>query len=321
MEGEARLSGNYFVYFLTQLVKNFTALSKNQLEILKFYIELEYDRYREDIRYVPYEIARICTDPELQGEAIAIEKREEEKRTERIAKIVERAHHHQEWLGLLGYVHERKLDNYHENLENYRAWHKTLPESEHQSERKQIEERIKCYIASPEQNPPPKLIIEPRLITFAQIKMLKAACLQVVSANYVKVAGAIQVIKDFVAFCYLLHFPENHVKTKSSQYIEKEVKIRSHADMAHEKSQELMRLPRYHAAAKLGDSRFTIKTEAFETVHASPPEGIEERAEALGYTKHRATIQAATRARRESWRLRNEPPPDSGGLPPTFKPF
>lgn len=63
-----------------------------------------------------------------------------------------------------------------------------------------------------------------------------------------------KVIEVFVAFCELLAKPENHIKVRSGQYVEKAVRTRAEIDMVHEIARELVDLPKYTAYARVTQS-------------------------------------------------------------------
>jgi hypothetical protein len=128
--------------------------------------------------------------------------------------------------------------------------------------------------------------------------------------------GTLQVIDDFVQFCRLLSKPENHVKTRSSQYIEKLVNSRTFIDMNHEMAHELIKLPRYTAYAKIIEERGGDQTVIAPKFRAQKPPSvphgrnrdIRDRALELThsfYCKERTQIEEELRHRQKNWRKRS----------------
>ncbi len=72
--------------------------------------------------------------------------------------------------------------------------------------------------------------------------------------------GMLVSVNEFARFCDLLSKPENHIKKPTGQYIEKEVPLRTEADMVGEMRRELISLPNYTAYAKIMQSKYKITT-------------------------------------------------------------
>src|SRR4051812_5077820 len=161
--------------------------------------------------------------------------------------------------------------------------------------------------------------LEPRVLSTGEIETLKNICLHEFSQcdqNTWNAYGTLQVIDDFVQFCRLLSKPENHVKTRSSQYIEKLVNSRTFIDMNHEMAHELIKLPRYTAYAKIIEERGGDQTVIAPKFRAQKPPSvphgrnrdIRDRALELThsfYCKERTQIEEELRHRQKNWRKRS----------------
>jgi hypothetical protein len=85
-----------------------------------------------------------------------------------------------------------------------------------------------------------------RILTEAQALAVKRAC-----ANRLTGTNTREAIDDFVLFCERLMLPENHILIYSSQYVYKEVNIRTEVDMVGEVAREIVGLPKYTAFSKV----------------------------------------------------------------------
>ncbi len=113
-------------------------------------------------------------------------------------------------------------------------------------ERERIERDCAEGIAKIYHAPPNAL--SSRVLKDTEIEELEKACLNQFDLN---AKATLMVIDDFVKFCMLLSKPENHIKKPSGQYVEKEVPLRTVADMVNETRGELTNLPLYTAYAKI----------------------------------------------------------------------
>ena len=75
-----------------------------------------------------------------------------------------------------------------------------------------------------------------RVLTAKERKTLTDACLTILPKS------VMTTLNDFVAFCQLLHQPENHVRSQTAQYVEKEVNTYTTAEMRNQMAQELISL-------------------------------------------------------------------------------
>jgi hypothetical protein len=85
-----------------------------------------------------------------------------------------------------------------------------------------------------------------RILTEEQALAVKMACV-----NRLAGTNAREAIDDFVRFCELLMLPENHTLIYSSQFVHKEVNIRTEVDMVGEVARKLINLPSHTAYVKL----------------------------------------------------------------------
>jgi hypothetical protein len=72
--------------------------------------------------------------------------------------------------------------------------------------------------------------------------------------KYEQGKAVLKVIKVFVDLCELLGKPENHIKVRSGQYVEKPTRSRTEIDMVNESARELVGLPKFTAYARVVQS-------------------------------------------------------------------
>ncbi len=121
--------------------------------------------------------------------------------------------------------------------------------------RKRIESDCAREIAKIYYAPPDNL--DSRVLKGDELESVKKACLDDFDPwlnSLIKhqiAEETLMVIDEFVKFCALLSKPENHIKKPSGQYVEKEVPLRTVADMVNEMRGELTSLPNFTAYAKI----------------------------------------------------------------------
>jgi hypothetical protein len=96
--------------------------------------------------------------------------------------------------------------------------------------------------------------LPPRVLSASEIDTIKKLCYKELCEGQPKDIDTnrmLLVINDLIEFCNLLTKPENHVKVRSGQYVEKLVHVRPVHDMTDEMAQELANLPRFTAYAKV----------------------------------------------------------------------
>ncbi len=133
------------------------------------------------------------------------------------------------------------------------------------------------------------------------------------------------VINEFVHFCELLRQPENLIKKPTGQYIEKEVPLRTVADMVNEMRGELISLPNYTAYAKImqvenGNQRvakiktFKLREVGQSVILASIQQEILNQTY-QDYCQKRKTIEREIRERQIAWQkeLSEKPIPGREG--------
>lgn len=122
---------------------------------------------------------------------------------------------------------------------------------------------------------------------------------------------------DLKAVCLLLQRPENHLRVRSNQQIERQVPIRTVADMVNEMEGELTELPKYTAMAKILQGKQMCKGQ-IKTLKL--PEEMDRiivrwccNVNVGLYTPNlsrREPVQAAMKKRQERWQLKT-----GGGQP------
>jgi hypothetical protein len=127
--------------------------------------------------------------------------------------------------------------------------------------------------------------------------------------------AVIQVIADFVQFCELLARPENHVRTRSSQFVETEVNTYPTQEMINQMAKELTNLPRYQAYIKIIEE---IQDEQLVSTHRIKTKSLPDitnthmvsQAISNGHTlgKTRDDIETEIRERQNRWGRGSAPP-------------
>jgi hypothetical protein len=116
-------------------------------------------------------------------------------------------------------------------------------------DRKRIEEKCAEKVRDISYIPP--TVLESRALNAVQIMAVKNACMEEIKYSPKEVCEVAATIDEFARFCVLLAKPENHIKVRSAQYVEKPVRARAEIDMVNEISRELVNLPRYTAYARV----------------------------------------------------------------------
>jgi hypothetical protein len=179
-------------------------------------------------------------------------------------------------------------------------------------ERQRIEEECAEEVGKISYGPPESL--EARVLDTAQILAVLDACMKEIKQGPQVVKEVARTIDDFAQFCVLLAEPENHVKVKSAQYVEKPGRSRTEIDMVNEMSRELVSLPKYTAyASVVGEKdgkaivwKGKVRTIKLPGVAAEAftqaLEAIEKNGEP--YTRPRGEIREEIARRQEPWRQR-----------------
>ena len=153
-----------------------------------------------------------------------------------------------------------------------------------------------------------------RAFSLAEREAIRQACLTELVQN--GHAGVIQVISDFVQFCELLTRPENHVRTRSSQFVETEVNVYPTQEMINQMSKEITRLPPFQAYTKFIDisqnevSIHRIKTNPLPKITNTY---MVDQAMANGHTlgKDHDAIEEEIRERQNRWLRGASSPPQT----------
>jgi hypothetical protein len=95
--------------------------------------------------------------------------------------------------------------------------------------------------------------LKARVLSGNERDMLRSACRDE-CGRYAYGKAVLNVIKAFVYFCELLARPENHIKVRSGQFVEKPVRSRTEIDMVNEMARELVGLPKYTAYARVAQN-------------------------------------------------------------------
>jgi hypothetical protein len=162
-----------------------------------------------------------------------------------------------------------------------------------------------------------------------EIEVLKKACLTgLLSSKDWDGKATLGVIDEFVQFCTLLSKPENHIKERTKQYVEKQVSARSYKDMADEMSQVLVGLERFSAYAKVIQEQQGEQIVLKQKIKTLPPPPVRggdaadtylqtvrgvvwEKTLKAGLIKERSKIEEEIRQRQQKWLGvgSDEPPP------------
>ena len=132
-----------------------------------------------------------------------------------------------------------------------------------------------------------------RVLTPAERQTLTDACLTELPKS------VLATLHDFVTFCQLLRQPENHVRSETGQYVEKEVNTYTTAEMRNQMVQELINLDPHNAYVT---STFTGKIQTLD-VSAEPgrscPAGRGDLVDVRGTARHNALSVGILRRRGE----------------------
>lgn len=179
-------------------------------------------------------------------------------------------------------------------------------------ERKRIEEECAEKVGRISYSPP--AILDARALDAAQIMAVRNSCMEEIKHSPREVYEVARTIDEFARFCVLLAKPENHIKVRSAQYVEKPVRSRAEIDMVNEISRELVNLPRYTAYARVvgeKDGKAIVWKGKVRTIELpgvaadafyQASEAIER--SALPYSKPREEIRKEIEKRQEPWRRR-----------------
>jgi hypothetical protein len=186
-------------------------------------------------------------------------------------------------------------------------------------ERQRIEEECAEKVEKISYSPPE--ILEARELDVAQSRIVRDACIEAIKHSPKDVCETAATIDEFARFCVLLAKPENHVKVKSAQYVEKQVRARTEIDMVNEMSRELVGLPKYTAYARVvGEKdgkaivwKGKVRTIELPGVAADAFYQALEAVEINGqpYTRPREEIRKEIEKRQEPWRQRVRVPASS----------
>jgi len=91
------------------------------------------------------------------------------------------------------------------------------------------------------EDPPPRILAE------GEIEIIMDICYK----DLLVEGTSLERLNEFIELFTLLSQPQNHIKVPSGQYIEKAVSVRLVSDMTNEMAQELIKLPRFSAYAKV----------------------------------------------------------------------
>jgi hypothetical protein len=164
--------------------------------------------------------------------------------------------------------------------------------------------------------------LPPRVLPHQERTTLEAACFkELASAD-----RALSALDAFVQFCQLLRLPENHVRTQTAQYVEREVSTYPTREMGDQMARELMDLPLGFAYVKstwTGKIQTLPFTPSAQVALVDMRRGARQNAIGDGILRPRSAIEAEIRKRQQEWRRRpgNEPsPPTStgGNSPPSL---
>ena len=171
--------------------------------------------------------------------------------------------------------------------------------------------------------------LPPRVLSAAEIDRLTASCLMELPNSESLVAT----LAAFVRFCQLLRLPENHVRSQTAQYVEKEVNTYTTAEMRNQMAQELINL---HPHSAYMSSTFKGKIQTLDVsleprtlLSAGRGDLVDVRTTArqnalsAQILRQRGDIEEEIRERQNNWRKRpgNEPPPPTstgGNSPPSL---
>jgi hypothetical protein len=164
----------------------------------------------------------------------------------------------------------------------------------------------------------PQLVVpehlDARVLSRAEAHAVREACLKELRASDIQSQKVARTINDFVRFCVLLAKPENHIKVKMGQYVEKQVRERTEIDMVNEAARLLSSVDPHTAYVRLekkggGTGTWTGKVltralvrvgaDALAEAHAAIRPGLERR-----YTRPRERIRQEIEERQNAWWLR-----------------
>ena len=196
---------------------------------------------------------------------------------------------------------------------------KKLEDAEEAEERERIDQECARQVAKIIVSPPADLT--PRVLDAAQIQTVRNACIEEIKQGPQEVYEVAATIDEFGRFCVLLAKPENHIKVRSGQFIERERPIRTEADMAGEVVRRLTGLSKYTAYASVFQGIDKWKGEIRTLELEEPRFGESCRSVAVDmslsngfcYCKLRRLIARETAERQTKWRGDlDEPPPVHG---------
>jgi hypothetical protein len=179
-------------------------------------------------------------------------------------------------------------------------------------ERQRIEEECAEKVGRISHSPP--AVLEARVLDAAQIRAVRDVCIKVIKDGPKDVYETAATIDEFARFCVLLAQPENHIKVRSTQYVEKPVRPRTEIDMVNEMAREFVNLPKYTAYARVvGEKdgkaivwKGKVRTLELPGVAADAfyvaSEAIQRNA--LPFSKPREEIRKEIEKRQEPWRRR-----------------
>jgi len=165
--------------------------------------------------------------------------------------------------------------------------------------------------------------LPPRVLTPENIETLKTICRKELKQS----ASALETVDAFVTFCQLLRQPENHVRSVTPVYVEREVNTYPTVEMINQMARELMDLQPHSAYVKLSGWQGKIQTlpfaPAWQTALVDMRMAARQNAIKQGILKPRSVIEKEISDRQEKWRRRpgNEPPPPTstgGNSPPVL---
>jgi hypothetical protein len=116
-------------------------------------------------------------------------------------------------------------------------------------ERQKIEEECAKKVRDISYIPP--AILEARALDAAQIMAVRNACMEEIKHSPKEVYETAATIDESARFCVLLAKPENHIKVRSAQYVEKAVRSMTEIDMVNEAARVLSSVPPYTAYVRL----------------------------------------------------------------------
>jgi hypothetical protein len=351
MEGRVKEGEEQFANFIVERVRQFSSIPSTLRDVLAFYVSLSYGD-QQLRRGVPHEVAYMCSDPEIQKQAAQQKSLSDQKRRQLGAEIVTEgkrldypyvndcgtlvALRYRDEILKTGIMNERNEYDFRWSVDNETKY-KLLYYAD-ESRRGQARYFNSCdyEIVRKFRSRTPIYPddISPQLWLPEQIDALKKACVLFLEGKFSNIQTVFRVLEDFVLFCRLLCIPENHVRTQSGQYTERELPARSILDMRNEMEQELKNLPRYQAWVKVIQNRegeeitLTSRIVTREFIGAESRYGYDE---ILGYIKgsnakdelirHRSDIEAEILKRQEQWhkiastrgtRSRRREPPQGG---------